>query len=440
MRKALIVLFASVFIVAMIGCSSGKKGSSGESDGKITEITMISQGQWEKSGLLDVIAGFENKYPGIKVKVESYPFRQLFETIEVKLGSKSKDYDVITVDGPLVANYTVKGYLEPLESYISSSEYSSKWIESSINAGQYGGQLMAAPMNTSSQVLYYNKDIFAEKGVETPEFDIEKRWTWEQVVEAAKKLTYDTNGDGQSDVFGFSFDQVSRAYQTLALSESLGAKVIDDKGISTAGLINSDLSVKAASFYYDMFNTWKISPRVAPDVSKEYFSSGKVAMFVGGTWSTKDFLDAKINYGIAPHPYFAGEKVATPTGSWHLGINKYSEKKEAAAKFIEYFTIGEGARIWFDGNKDLPANIDILKQIESDAKFDEFPNNVYRIATYEAQNTAVSRPLTPGYLDWESLYNQAFDDIKNGTEPKKALDEAAVQMDRQLKKYESVVK
>jgi ABC-type glycerol-3-phosphate transport system substrate-binding protein len=446
MKKVLSGLSVSLIAFSVIGCSANpseapsdkKEGTPSQT--KTVEITMMSQGNWDKTGLQEVVAGFEKENPGIKVKLESYPFRQLFETIEVKLGSKSKDYDVIAVDGPLVANYTVKGYLESLESYLPPSEWKSKWIESSINAGSFNGKLMAAPMNTSSQVLYYNKDIFAEKGVTPPDFDIQKRWTWEQVVEAAKKLTYDKNGDMQTDVFGFSFDQISRAYQTLALSESLGAKMMDDKGIKTTGFINSDTSIQAAKFYYDLFNTLKISPKITPEESKEYFMTGKIAMFVGGTWNTTQFTEAKVNYGIAPHPFFSGQKVATPTGSWHLGINKYSEKKEVAAKFIRYLTIGEGAKTWFNRNHDLPSNVEILKMIESDKKYDEFPNNVYRIATYEAQKTAVSRPLTPGYLDWETLYNKSYEDIKNGTDPKKALDEAASQMDRQLKKYESVAK
>lgn len=441
MKRWLQVMMIGLLISALAGCSTNGKqaASQKENGGGITEITMITNSGWGKSGLQEVIAGFERENPDIKVKLEEYPFRQLFETIEVKLGSKSQDYDVITVDGPLVANYWVKGYLEELQSYMPSDDWKLKWIDSSILAGSYGGKLIAAPMNTSSQVLFYNKDLFKEKGIEPPAMDVEQRWTWEQVIDAAQKLTYDTNGDGQTDVFGFSFEQISRAYQTLALAEGLGAKSLRDDGIVATGYINSDLSVKAGQFYYDLFNTWKVSPRISPEESGEYFMNGKIAMFIGGTWNTRKFTEANVNYGIAPHPYFADGTAATPTGSWHLAISKYSAKKEAAAKFIEYLSVGAGSDLWFQGNRDLPSHLDILGMIEQDPEYDQFPNDVYRIAAYEAKHTAVPRPLTPGYLEWETLYNKAYEDIKNGTDPKKALDQAAEQMDKQLAKYRDVV-
>jgi multiple sugar transport system substrate-binding protein len=354
--------------------------------------------------------------------------------MEVKLGSKSPDLDVVLTDGPLVSNYFVKGYLEPLNNLISQ-QAKEKWIPSSLDAGTVNGTLAAAPMNTSSQVLYYNKDIFAEKGVAVPDFDITKRWTWEQVVEAGKKLTYDKNGKGQTDVFGFSFEQINRPYQLLALANSLGAKAISEDGLKSDGFTNSPEMVQAGKFYYDLYNTFKISPKITADLSRDYFMTGKVAMFVGGTWNIGKFTDAKLNFGIAPHPYFTGKKVATPTGSWHVGVSKYSKNKEAAAKFVEFLTAGKGSEIWITENHDVPAQVDLLKMIDENAKYQKFPDNVMKLAAYEANNTAVARPKTPGYLEWESLMDKAFDDIKNGTEPKQALDGAVAQIDRQLKKY-----
>ncbi|MCD9024248.1 ABC transporter substrate-binding protein [Cohnella silvisoli] len=442
MKKSLpLLLLLALITTILAGCQSKNDVSpdtasetTGQNAGKETEITMVTLSDYDKYGLNDVISSFEKANPTIKVKLEMYPFNNYFETLEVKLGSRSTDYDLIMVDGPLISNYTVKGYLAPLDSYLKPEQWNSKWVDSSVKAGTYNGKLMAAPMDTSTQVLYYNKDLFEQKGITPPSSDPDQRWTWEQVVDAAAKLTYDTNGDGQNDVFGFGFEQVSRAYQILSLSDSLGAKPLSDDGLVATGYTNSDKFVQAGKFYYDLFHTSKVSPKT--DQTQEYFKTGKLAMLIGGTWDPKIFAEAKVNFGIALHPYFAGQKAATPTGSWHLGISETSGKKEAAAKFIEYLTLGEGAKIWFEKDGSLPANVDVLNAIDQDPKYDQFPNNLYRIASYEAKNTAVSRPVTPGYLDWESLYFKAFEDIRNGIEPKQALDGIVTQMDRQLKKYE----
>ncbi|MFC7394522.1 ABC transporter substrate-binding protein [Scopulibacillus cellulosilyticus] len=440
MKKLISVFTALILIFFLAGCQSSEETTTdSKRTNGVTVIRMMTLSDWNSS-LKKIVAQFEKENPTIKVNLETYPYEQLFENTEVKLGSKSRTYDIITVDGPLVANYSVKDYLEPLNHYISPKEQRKAWIDSSIKEGTYKGKLMAAPMNTSTQVLFYNKDIFSKRGVKPPEFNIKKRWTWDQVVQAAKKLTYDTNGNRYPDVFGFSFEQVGRAYQNLALSDSLGANVISKDGLTTDGYLNSSKSVQAARFYYDLFNKWKVSPKITANESKEYFKTGKIAMFIGGTWNIKEFSDAKVNFGVAPHPYFKGHKVATPTGSWHLGISKFSTKKEAAAKFIRFLTIGKGAKMWFDIYQNVPDNRNLLQAINRDPSYDSFPKNVYRLASYEVQHTASPRPITPGYLEFENLYDRTFDDIKNGANPKNALDQSSYKIDRLLEKYRHVVK
>ena len=56
--------------------------------------------------------------------------------------------------------------------------------------GQY-----AMPFNKSMMVLYYNVGMFEEAGIEVPT-------TWEEWAAAAEKLTKDTDGDGEPDVYG----------------------------------------------------------------------------------------------------------------------------------------------------------------------------------------------------------------------------------------------
>ena len=203
----------------------------------------LSDGAWPAS-VKKVIAAFEAQNPDIKVELDTYPFRDLFETIEVRMKAQDADVDLISVDVPLVASYSVRGYLAPIDEYFSKDEIEKTWVKPSWQAGTYKGSFMAAPQNSSSQFFYINRKLFQqynvtppkalEPGKETSYDEIASiakndRWTWDQVVDAAKKLTKDTKGDGKIDVWGFEFDQVSRLYQLQCLGESLGGPLVSPR-------------------------------------------------------------------------------------------------------------------------------------------------------------------------------------------------------------------
>ncbi|MBS4206693.1 ABC transporter substrate-binding protein [Bacillus sp. FJAT-50079] len=434
--KAFIIMV--LLFLLLVGCSTQNKKTTSKENEEVTTISYLAHSSWEEP-IKKVVAAFEEEHPNIKVDLQLNPYAKLTETIEIKLASKANDLDIISVDAPLTPSYALKGYLEPLEPLLGDG-ITGEFIQQSVDAGSYDGKLLAAPMNTSSVVLYYNKDLFEEKGIPFPSEDINDRMTWEQVVDLAKQLTEDTSGNGQTDVFGFVFDQIGRAYQLLALAEGKGAQVISDDGLVSEGFTNSEKAIEAYQFYYDLFNTWKVSPKIKREETLDYFISGKVAMFLGVTTATVSLEKASMNFGVAPHPYFLDEKVATPTGSWHMGISKYSTKKEAAAEFIKYVTVGNGAKIWFEEYGALPAKQSFIDEIQKDEKYKHFPDSIMGIAAYEASETAVNRPKTPGYLEWESNFNKALEDIKNGTEPEKALNDAVKIVDRHLQKYQSVEK
>lgn len=419
--------------------STGETGDGGQQsgdNGKVTEITAVIYSNYEEA-MKQVIEAFEQQHPNIKVKLFSSPFAQMMETIEIKMSTASDDVDLLFVDSPLTMNYSIKGYLEPLDDWLGIDP-KQVWTQSTIDAGTYNGQLMAAPINSSSQVLYLNKDLFEANGVPLPAEN--ERMTWEQLVEIGQKLTADTNGDGQTDIFGFSFDQVDRAYQLLPLVNSLGGQMMSEDGLKADGYTNSPEAVQAFQFYSDLFNKYKISPKIKKEETIEYFTSGKVAMFLAANHSLPRIKDSGINFAVTLHPYFEGGKVVTPTGAWGMGISKYSKNKEAAAEFLKFLTVErQGAEIFFQVAGTLPAQLELLNEIETNPVYEEFPNNILRIAAKESVETAVLRPKSPGYLEWETIINTAFEDIKFGSDVKKALDNAAYEVDRLLKKYEGTV-
>ena len=358
-----------------------------------TEIVMTCMsGSPYTEATAAVIKSFEASNPNIKVKVEYYPYDQILSLTEIKLSAKSAVPDILFTDVPLVSAYTARGYLLPLDKYYSAKE-KKMWTRAALKAVSVKNKLMAAPLNNSSQILYYNKKLFREAGIAPLSKDPKKRLTWDQVVNIAKKIKVNHN------IWGIGLQQINRTYQLLAFPESLGAKAISSDGLKTSGIINSSKWVKALQFYQDLFNKWGIAPKgVETAQMPNYFQSGRLAMFVGVEFYTRSFSETSgLEWDYAPHPYFAGGKAVTATGSWCLGVNKYSANKNAAIKFVRYLTTAPGCVEWFKIDGHLPPNQKSLEFIQNDAKFSQDPWSLYKLAAYESAHTAVPRPVTPGY-------------------------------------------
>src|ERR1700730_8437336 len=121
--------------------------SASVSAATVLHFMTLSDNVWP-TNLKKVVAAFEAKNPDIKIQLDTYPFRQLFETIEVRMKVQDKDVDLISVYVPLIASYIVRGFLAPLDEYFSKDEIEKTWIKASWQAGLYKDHFMAAPQNT----------------------------------------------------------------------------------------------------------------------------------------------------------------------------------------------------------------------------------------------------------------------------------------------------
>lgn len=205
-------------------------------------------------------------------------------------------------------------------------------------------------------------------------------------------------------------------------------------GLQASGHIDGPEFVEGFSFLQRMYTEWKIVPPDLADegATTELFGSGRAAMFIGGTWNF-DALPAKykeLDWGVAPHPFFARGKPATPTGSWHLAINPRTSNREAAVRFVNYMT-GEDAQItWFRLRPHPPVLTDVWTRIP-----EAFATDGWRIVHYELEHTAVPCPPSPGYREFDDLLGVTLRDLQSGGNVALLLTTAARQIDQQLDKY-----
>lgn len=376
----------------------------------------------------NVIAAYQKEHPNVTIQAEKIGFGDLFQQNQIRLGAGDRSLDIVSVDAPLVASYGARGWLYALDGAFSAEEKQS-WVSGALEAGTYNGQFLAAPQHTSTQLLFYNKDIFEAAGLTPPAED--ERWTWEQVADAAQKLTRD-------DVYGFNWEQTTATYQLLPLPLSLNGQAIGANGFTVDGIVNSEAWVRGFTFYGDAFNKLGYAPKSDTPVN-EMFKNGKLAMFVGGSWNNLVFSwgPPEFNWGVSRFPYFEGGEAVIPTGGWHFGVNAKSAHPEVAADFVRWLSAGEGARLWWGADSyDMPAQKNIIDSFSTLPEFQTPPLYYMQVAAKEATVNPVPRPVTPGYLEYEQLLNAAFTDIRNGADPKQALDTAAQRITQEMGKYQ----
>ncbi len=120
-------------------------------------------------------------------------------------GEKIADAFCHTIDYVIPA-WTYAGLLAPLDAYIDFSE--DMWNREAMNPWRFGGENYAAStaLNGLGTCILFNKRICAEYGITDQmlyELQENREWTWDKLLALAQQCTHDTDGDGQTDVWGF---------------------------------------------------------------------------------------------------------------------------------------------------------------------------------------------------------------------------------------------
>ena len=390
------------------------EGTDAPAEEPAEQVVLSFVGPEAPEAMDPVIAAFEAANPGITVEYESVPFNDLNSIIQTRVGAGDADPDVYTADQPRIAALVDRGLLLDITDEVG--DLSGIVIESSIEASTVGDRLYALPISTSTQLLYYNVGLLDAAGIEAPSIDPAERLTWETVFGEAQ-LAQEAGAE-----FGMMWDQVNRYYQLQPLPESAGG----GSGVGPGELdidVTNDEWVAAMTFYGQAFESGVAARGVPPEQTPDMFANGQVAYFVGGPWWLPMFAGTEgLEFGVAPHPYFDGGEEVTPTGAWSWGVNPNSDNAAEAVAFIEFAALDpEGALATAQGFPLPPANLSTFESYYADNVLVE---GVADLISYELENTSRIRPRTMGYVEFEEFMGQAFEDIRNGSDPASALQSA----------------
>lgn len=263
------------------------------------------------------------------------------------------------------------------------------------------GKQVGIPYSLSTPVLYINKDLLKEAGLNEngPQ-------TWKEVQEFSKVIKEKTGK------MGFYMQEPADNWATQALLESNGAQMLKDGKATFA----SKEGIEAYQLLADMVVKDQTALHVPWDQGMQSFIDGNVAMaYTTIARRTQVQENAKFDVAAIKSPAWEGKEVRLPAGGAMLAITAQgNEQQKAAWEFMKYLYSVESMAKWTEGTGYVPPRKDVAEAENGLKGFLE--ENQMMKAAVEQMDGVVSWASFPGDagLQAEQLLLDVRDEILGG--------------------------
>jgi len=291
-------------------------------------------------------ADFEKENPGIKLKpiyTGTYQDSITKALTAVKGGDPPVASILLSTD---MFTLIDEDAIVPFDDLIKTPD-DQAWLRSFYPAfmenSQTGGKTWGIPFQRSTIVLYYNKEMFKEAGLDPNRPPA----NWKEQVEYAQKLTK-RDASGKVTQWGMQIPSSGFPYWLFqALAIQAGTNLMNSAGTQT--YYDRPEVIEGLTYWVDLVKKYKVHPEgiVEWGTTPKDFFERKVAM----VWTTTGNLtnvrtNAKFDFGVAMLP--AGKQRGSPTGGGNFYLFKKSTpaQRDAAMKFVKWVTTPQRAAQW----------------------------------------------------------------------------------------------
>ena len=330
---------------------SASSSQAAPAGGPVT-ITWALWGSPEEVASHKIVAdAFMKEHPEIKIEIWSQPWGDYFTKIKTLWASgDAKAIPDVAFLWP-TPSYAATGVLENLDPYIEKSGYKlDDYWPGLLESAKFDGHVYGLPRDIDVGVLYYNKDIFKEAGVDLPT----DQWTWDDLLAAAEKLT---KKDASGKIERYALAAEGGKF-TKFLNQNGGSMVDDYRNPSKCTLADKP-SVDAIKFFADMMDkgyAMRDANLSQAGGDAAVFQSGQAAMIIQNTSRVSAFNAAKMNYDVQVVPTPKGGKRWNGAGGAAWVMSAASDNKDAAWTFISWLqSTNGGEKVYSDRGEIFPA-------------------------------------------------------------------------------------
>lgn len=347
-----------------------------------------------------IIAGFEAANPGIDIEAEYVgSYNDIIAKLQAAIPARRAP-DAVILEVTRYGLFANNNLLTDLTSYFDADPLKEYLYDYAREVGVINGRNFVVPFNSSTPVLYFNKDIFARAGLpaDTP------LKTFEDISTAARTITEKLGAQGISGI------AAPGQFARWGLVMANDSELVDPA--TGEILLDKPNTIEAYQWMASLVKDSKVaSPDgvTEEDNGRDAFLAGKVGIMMN---STGNYVGSKRALGddLVVRPMPCNKTCSVPIGGAGIGIMSTSQKdvQDAAYKFISYAASPEANATWFAGTGYLPINKKsadlpvareaLATQPGIDVAIESLP-----VAHGRARTTVVTWMRTTEYKMWEAM-------------------------------------
>jgi multiple sugar transport system substrate-binding protein len=412
-----------MFAVACAAPQAVQQAADGETNAAAegAEVIYLDPTDPEQLKVQEAITdAFHEANPGIQVKIESLSWDGYWDKLQTMVAGGVAP-DMFRMDYVFMAAWASKDVPIALDDYVEAEIDKSRFAdgyEMVFKAYQYDGTQYALPQDVNTQVLFYNKGLFDEAGIDYPN----ESWRWDasgggDFVAAAQALT-------KENQWGYSQDWYW---------EPLGPWIWENGGDwHDAELTKSTMSdantVAAIQFLADLLLKYGVSPTPAQMAGRDavtLFNTGNIAMYQSGRWMVPTLRSVSgLEWDVAVLPEGPAGR-STMLGGTASCISNQSKYPQETWEYAKWYLsdVAQGMIA------DLALSTPLVKSVLESTEFLESVPPDNNAVWQQTMAWLRPMPVTEDFGQVDDIRSTEFTEIWSG---RKSVEEACAAMDEQI--------